>query len=390
MNTTFPFYTSTAQQDANRVNTPVARFCPQHRLLPFEIERPHNTSAVTGVSLIDCDNNATSILTGYFSSVGTTHGTSAIGVSSFTTKDYIIYDGGPLALNLPYGVYFLQLTDDYGTYYSEHFSVRNLQPEIVSSWGNYDTYTTFDYSGMSILTASTASGAVARSNGISGGVRIGEKIDFACNLSVATGDAPVVRIVNSTGTLISDSQQLVEGFNDIQITMTHSTSAARIELRNTTASTYAISFSSVRRSYGDFIKLEFSNTDDLRHSGRDQILYSTGGFKQRVYFDTRLNIPNSEPVEVGEEIDGVFRAEQINATYLYNIVDYVSRSMFQGIQNMPLHDTITITDEVGNEYSPDVGNIDVTIDWTTFDTGTLRIQFNDGAMEWVNDQVAIT
>ena len=93
---------------------------------------------------------------------------------------------------------------------------------------------------------------------------------------------------------------------------------------------------------------------------------------------------------MGEELDGVFRAEQITATYLYSIVDYVSRSMFRGLQYLPMHDTITITDEVGNEYTPAVGNVDVSIDWTTFDTGTLRIEFNDGAMDWVNDQSPIT
>jgi hypothetical protein len=86
----------------------------------------------------------------------------------------------------------------------------------------------------------------------------------------------------------------------------------------------------------------------------------------------------------------VFIPEQINSTMNYNIVDYVGRSMFSGLRMLPLHDDIEITDDVGNVYTPDAGNIEVSLEQTTFDVGTVRIAFNDGAMNWVNAQTAIT
>jgi hypothetical protein len=46
---------------------------------------------------------------------------------------------------------------------------------------------------------------------------------------------------------------------------------------------------------------------------------------------------------------------------------------------LPQHDTITITDEVGNTYTPSVGNIIVEPpEWTTYETCKLVIKFNDG------------
>jgi len=163
-----------------------------------------------------------------------------------------------------------------------------------------------------------------------------------------------------------------------------------LKLILSTNGSFSFPYSSLRRQFGDYIKMEFSNTDDLRHSGTDDIMYSTGGWKQMVYFDTRLNLPKHEPIEVGQELDGVFIPEQLNSTYIYQVVDYVSRSMYNGMQYLFMHDSIVVTDEVGNEYSPGVGNGRVSIDWSTFDTGTVRIEFNDGSMTWVNDQQNIT
>ena len=58
--------------------------------------------------------------------------------------------------------------------------------------------------------------------------------------------------------------------------------------------------------------------------------------------------------------------------------------MYNALSLLKHHDTIKILDEVGNEYTPSVGNVDVTIDWNTFDTGSLRIVFNEGGDVWTN------
>ena len=46
--------------------------------------------------------------------------------------------------------------------------------------------------------------------------------------------------------------------------------------------------------------------------------------------------------------------------------------------------TIKILDEVGIEHIPKVGNVDVNIDWNTFDTGSLRIAWNETGDVWTN------
>ncbi len=392
-NTTFPFYTSTAHQDANRVNTPSVRICPRNRLLPFQVQRSHNTSAINSIKLVDCSGGETSLGTSYFSSIGTSIADdSALGVKQFTSVDYMQYAGGPLETKLPYGVYYIELGDSYGKYYSEHFSVRDIVPDVYDTWANAAAsgYGTFVSSGNSIATAISL-GADSYANLGAASIKIGEKIIFEYELTVNSGQVPFVRMSTNGGVPeYSDTQQLTAGFGTIELTSTHTIGTAYFTVLSTAAASFAVPWARGVRDYGDYIKLEFSNTDDLIHSGTDSIMYATGGFKQRAYLNTRLNIPAHEPIEVGEEIDGVFIPEQLNSTYLYSVVDYVSRSMYNGMQYMFMHDSIEITDEVGNEYSPNVGNGRVAMDWGTFDTGSLRVEFNDGSMNWVNDQAAIT
>ena len=124
---------------------------------------------------------------------------------------------------------------------------------------------------------------------------------------------------------------------------------------------------------GEWIKLAFSNTADL-----GDIPYSEG-FTQIVYLNTKMNYPANEYIEVGEEKDGVFIAEKLVTKYLFRISDYVSRALHRVLVRLPQHDSITITDEVGNVYTPAVGNAIIqTSDWVSFETCHIVIQFNDG------------
>jgi hypothetical protein len=327
----------------------------------------------------------------YFSSIGTTVGESSVGVVEFTSVDYIQYGGGALTRLLPYGVYYMELKDSYGTYYSEHFSVRDLQPNLLANY-SFDNYDTFTTSGVDIDSAiSTGSAKYAVTNSID--FVKGEKFEYIGFLILDSGQAPSVSIVDNSINLVSNEVQLSAGLNSVTLTTTKSSELSAnnyLRIRNTAATEYEVSLMSLRKTYGDFIKIEFSNNSDLLHSKENDIMYSTGGFSQRVYLDTIMNDPSKEIVEVGEELNGEFISEKLNSTYLHNVVDYVSRSLFKGMSYLPLHENITITDEVGNEYSPDVGNVTVDKDSNTFDTFAMRIEFNDGSMTWVNDQEAIT
>ena len=387
-NSTFPFYTSTARQDANRTNTAFVRICPRQRLLPFQIQVSTGLSA-SSVSLVDCDGGITSLATGYFSSIGTTIvDDSSVGVKDFTSVGYMQYAGGALGTELPYGVYYLRVGDGTSFYYSEHFSVRDIDGDRLNSWTS-PSYDTFISSGGVISTAINIAGGAQVLSNIGNTVAIGDKLNFQCDLTLNSGQLPSVKIVDEGDADSSATTQLVAGFNDIEITLLNS-QGSDLKLLNTDASSFSVSFSRLMKNSTDYIKFEFSNTNDLIHSGTDDIMYSTGGWKQRVYLDTQLNLPKHEPIEVGEELDGVFISEQLNSTYIFQVVDYVSRSMYNGMQYLFMHDSITITDEVGNEYTPGVGNGRVGMDWGTFDTGSLRVEFNDGSMTWVNDQADIT
>lgn len=121
-----------------------------------------------------------------------------------------------------------------------------------------------------------------------------------------------------------------------------------------------------------FIKIEFSNSINL-----GDIRYE-GSFKQTVWIEAILNNPTHEMVNTGEEKDGEFIAEKIVSKYIYSIIGYVSRGLYRCLVRLPQHDTITITDEVGNTYTPSVGNITVDpAEWSYFDTCRLVIKFND-------------
>ena len=121
-----------------------------------------------------------------------------------------------------------------------------------------------------------------------------------------------------------------------------------------------------------FVKIEFSNTDNL-----GDIRYE-GSFKQQVWLEAVLNNPTHEMVNVGEEKNGIFIAEKIISKKIYSIIAYVSRGLYECLMRLPQHDTITITDELGETYTPEIGNIIVEPgEWSYYDVCRLRITFNN-------------
>jgi hypothetical protein len=147
-------------------------------------------------------------------------------------------------------------------------------------------------------------------------------------------------------------------------------------------------FTVVNTLSGTWIKIEASNTNDL-----GDILYATGGFESVYLLNTQVNYPASETVEVGEEKDGEFIAEKLVTKHIYRISTYVNRAMQRCLLRLPQHDSITITDDVGNIYTPSVGNMQIITDWPSFDVAHVVIQFNDGentAFKWTYDMSNIT
>ena len=151
---------------------------------------------------------------------------------------------------------------------------------------------------------------------------------------------------------------------------------------------YSEHFAVVNTSSGSWCKIACSNSKDI-----GDILYATGDFEEIYYLNTQLNWPISETVEVGEEKDGEFITEKLVTKYLFRISDYVNRALHRCLMRLCQHDTITITDEVGNTYAPDVGNIMVTAEPAAFEVMKVTLQFNDGentAFKWTYNMANMT
>jgi hypothetical protein len=149
-----------------------------------------------------------------------------------------------------------------------------------------------------------------------------------------------------------------------------------VEILKSDASYYSdwIFISTMSNPLLKFVKIEFSNTDNLGD------LRYEGSFKQQVWLESVLNNPTHEMVNIGEEKDGEFIAEKIVSKKIYSIIAYVSRGLYECLMRLPQHDTITITDELGETYTPSVGNIIVEPgEWSYYDICRLKITFNNGA-----------
>jgi len=151
---------------------------------------------------------------------------------------------------------------------------------------------------------------------------------------------------------------------------------------------YSEIFAVVDMTSGVWCKIECSNTNDLGN-----ILYATGGFESVYYLNTQLGYPATETIEVGEEKDGEFIAEKLVTKHLYRISTYVSRALQRCLSRLPQHDSITITDDVDDTYTPAVGNVQMTYEWPSFDVCHIVIQFGDGentAFKWTYGMTDIT
>ena len=373
-----PFFTSTGMRDAERVSSWCPILCPDYKLLPFQVQRPHlNSTGFSSLVLVDCDGNETDI-TANIETV----------VSEKTTYDFITYNGQALAAFIDWGTYYLRVIDETTTWFSDWFSVRNLQPNLLTDWPNetYDTWTVVaagSYEDIGITQAITASTALARTNTFP--VHTGEIIIVTTEFIVSVG-SPVLemKILDSGLDTISNIVNPTDGTTQAhEFIITSSNTAARLQISNASATTFRLDRTSIRRKAGEFIHLEYTNIKDF-NNGDESILYQDG-FTQQAYLDTRLGPPTHEPIEFGDDKHGVFQAEKIVSKYIHNFIAYESHAMFNALRLLPLHSTIKILDRTGIEYTPSVGNVTIDVDWNTFDTGSLRVLFNEVGVVWTNN-----
>jgi hypothetical protein len=329
-------------------------------------------ATVTSVKLVSCSGAETEIIT-YFDTIPKVYDP-----TDATLSRYIKYNGDTLKYLLPYGNYYVKIGNGTIEYYSDWIRISNLYPNLITSWTNsgFETLTT---SGTTIVSAiRTAGNDSARSGTFH--VRKGEQIKVIFFLTLNSGDEPSVYLINSGWTL-SDNEQADEGINEITLTATW-TGDAQIAFYATANVNFITSEVFVIRDFSSkFCRVDFSNTDNF-----GDLLYEDS-FSQTVWLKAILNSPTHEMVNTGEEKDGIFIAEKIVSKYVYSLIAYVSRGLYNCLMRLPQHDTITITDEVGNVYYPKIGNVTVEpAEWVSFDTCKITIKFNNDSLSnfsWV-------
>lgn len=380
-----PFYDSLVKQDKNRTGAIIPFHCPRHQLPPFLINAEGDTiGTVDEILLVDCDGAETDI-TSYFETLP-----EVITVGSDT---YIEYEGDTLNTILPTGSYYVQLTGGTSIFYSDWIRISNIYKNLIKTLQNggtgYDTFTSSRVTTLSAISDGTGDSFAGSIDKFS--VSKGEVITVIFNETLNSGVAPQVRIRNATGagisgTTISNIALSVSGLNAIELTITQATTTAAFGINNDNgdASNFSTSEIWVMRQYSpQFVKLAFSNINDIGN-----ILYSTG-YSQEVWIQSRLNNPSHEITEIGDEKDGIFIAEKIVTSFIYKLIGYISRGLYNCLIRMPQSDSIVITDEVGNTYTPDVGNVVIEpIDWVYYETGKITILFNDGsnsAFKWTSN-----
>ena len=301
--------------------------------------------------------------------------------------DYFEYKGETLGTLLPYGVYYLKFTTSAGyVYYSEVFAVTDIYPNLATGWTNsgFDTFIT---NGTIITSAINAAGVVGTYSTPYFSLIKGESIHVIFYMTLNSGELPSVRIYSVSGGTASTVVNSVIGLNDITLTSTMTLADLRIFLRNSSATNFSTSEVLVIRQYSaTHIKLTFDNTKDL-----GDILYQDG-FSQTLWLPTQLAPPQHEQVDIGEEKSGIFIAEKIVNKFKFRILANMGRELYRAMVRIPLHDDIDIIDEVGNTYSPAVGNIWINaLNWPGFDYVQVEILFNDNSeIFWVSNNANFT
>jgi len=314
------------------------------------------------------------------------------------TDDYLPYFGGSLSTLLPLGVYSLKVSDNLNDYYSDWFCVSDIQPTLTIAWTTKtppNGFNTLTYNATTHELVGVESGAEDPAVGYSTTIFTvvqGEEIYVSGCLKMTSGATPDMYIFDAADayTAISNTETLDDGDNLLKFTITKG-GTARVRIETAGNSSFSLIPIQVYRAYGDYVRITWENTNDIRDIASKADLLFSSGLTQEIFLDTYLNTPIHESNEIGQEKDGTFIAEKMTATPRQRIVAYVPRSTYEGLIPMPLCDTITVWDEVGNKYlvggaaDQATGNLEVNFDFTNFEIGTLEILFSESSYYWTEN-----
>lgn len=351
--TTLPIYDKIEKQCFQRArkavtNKVVPVITPRHRLPSFQWkDESDGATTVLKIEMIDTAGAITDITT-YFPELP---------VSFVITGDvYFQHKGETLKYLLDPGLYYLKIQAQdaggfYFYYWSEWFLVTCVYTNLISSWVN-DTYNIFDTSGTAITTAMEGSAVtnIAQS-GESFYMRKGESVTLISYFTLGYDDIPDVYLEHS------NIETFIAGLNVITLTATEE-GLTKVYLKSINTTNFSLSEVFVFRNYSaKYLTINFSNTCDL-----GDILYQDG-FAQTVWFESETMEPSFPNEEEGQKnSDGKFFR-----TFARQVKKYLSRTMempdfmVDVFNRMKLHDTISITDLVGDTYT--LHNLEVEHEW---------------------------
>lgn len=275
---------------------------------------------------------------------------------AITGDVYFQYKGDTLNYLLPIGEYYLKITMNTGhVYYSEWFKVDCVYENLITGFTN-NGYESFTSLGTAITSAVNSAGNADTSSSSVFQVTKNKPITVIFYLTKISGTLPEIYLTNnSVSTTVVNA---VEGLNIITLTPTWTGDSYIRFYNNATNVNFATSEILVNKGYSEkYLIIDFHNTCDL-----GEILYHDG-FTQTLWFESETMEPSFPLEEEGQKNgEGRFVRTFARQTKKYlvrtkNMPDY----MVDVFHRLRLHDTITLTDLVGDTNT--VYNLEVEHDW---------------------------
>ena len=372
INVVLPIYDRLIKQTFERakyagINDPVPVVCPRHHLPPWQYNAEAvAVGAVTKIELINHEGIATDITT-YFPILSDD--------VMVGTETYYKYDGDTLNYLLPTGLFYLQIIHANGyVYYSDWILVDCVYQNLITAWTNF-TYETFVSSGTAITSAINSAGAASAYSTNPFSIIKGKTYTAIFFATLTSGEAPTL---DFTGLgLLSNQETITAGLNVITFTATSNSDVAYLVLNNAANSNFALTevllFENVSEKY---LKFAFEHSCDL-----GEITYDDG-FTQVLYLETETMEPTFPYTEKGQENGyGQFvpTFQRQDKVYLIR-TGLIPQHIIDVLQRLKLHDTITLTDLVGDSFT--VKEIDTEHEWQFQDRyyaiATITVNLGEG------------
>ena len=372
INTVLPIYDRLIKQTYERskhagIDDPVPVISARHHLPAWQYNVETTVvGAVTKIELINREGVATDITT-YFPTLSND--------VTVGTDTYYKYDGDTLNYLLPAGLFYLQITHANGyVYYSDWILVDCVYENQITSIVNFD-YEVFSTTGTAIAVQNTSGNGHAYSIPQFDIVK-DIPLTVIFYLTYTSGQYPIIDIVSGVS-IVTNSVNATAGLNVITLTPTGNYNNATIQIHNTANASFSTTNIYLFNNYSEkYLKFAFEHSCDL-----GSITYDDG-FTQVLYLETETMEPTFPYTEKGQENGyGQFVPTFQRQDKLYLIrTGLIPQFIVDVLHRLKLHDTITLTDLVGDVWT--VKEIDTDHEWQFQDkyyaVATITVNLDEG------------